>query len=136
MSKKVVRRAIDKLLEDIADGKVYASRAPDNAVAPYVILQRPSSERWRSINGPSGMAQATIQIDVYHSTSYAAEELAGDIETILDGYRGVVYYGDDSPQASVRIAGVSLQSDADFFDQTEKPFLHRVTGFYLVTYEQ
>jgi len=136
MSKKIVRRALHELLKNLASGKVYASRAPDDAVAPYIILQRESSERWRSLNGPSGIAQATIQIDVYADTAYGAEGLAGDVETILDGYRGLVYYGANSPQDSIRIGGISLQSDADLFDQTEKPFLHRVTGFYLVTYDQ
>lgn len=116
--------------------RIYAMRAPQNATAPFVIYQRVSSERWRHINGPTGMIQATVQIDSYASTYHAAKELALLIEGVLDGFRGTVAYGGDSPQATIRFGGISCQNDIDLFDQTDEPFLYRVSADYLITYEQ
>lgn len=133
---KTVERGIYDLLKSYASGRVYIMRAPQGATAPFIVFQRTGSERWRSINGPSGIAQADIQIDVYAETLYAAKDLAATIEAAIDGYRGTVYYGNNSPQDSVVICGISLQNDIDLFDQTDEPFLFRNSMSYLVTYEQ
>lgn len=133
---KTVEPAIFELLKSLNSNRVYPLNAPQNVTAPFIVYNRVDSERWRSVNSPSGIAQATIQIDVYAATYQAAKELALSIENTLDGYRGLVYYGTDSPQEFVRIAGISLQNDVDLLDQTEKPLLFRNSANYLVTYEQ
>lgn len=134
---KLVERGIYELLKTKASGRVYFLRAPQNSTAPFIILQRASGNRdFRSINNPPGIAQVVIQIDVYAEEYYEAKTLGAEIETLLDGYRDTVYYGDDSPQDSVRIAGISFQGEGDLLDQTDQPFLYRHTADYLVTYEQ
>lgn len=133
---KTVERGIYQLLSSLASGRVYAMRAPQNATAPFVVFQRTSSERWRSINAPSGIAQALIQVDAYSETYYGAKDLGASIETILDGYAGTVAYGTNSPQDTVEITGISLQNDLDLFDQTDEPFLFRNSMTFLVTYRQ
>ena len=138
---KYCERAIYELLKALAGGKVYAMQAPHNAPGPFVIFQRIDSERpgKATLNrtaGQGGLAQATIQIDAYAASYFAAKDLGVQIETILDGYRGTVYYGTNSPQESVRIAGVTLQNDSDLFDQTDQPNLFRNSATYLVTYQQ
>lgn len=134
--KKIIGRAIHALLEPVLPGKVYAMRAPDGDKGPFIIFQRVDRENWRAVNGPSGIAQATVQVDVYAPLYYDAQELAAQVETVLDGYRGDVYYGGNSPQDFIKVGGISLQGDADIFDQTDEPFLQRVTATYLVTYYQ
>ena len=132
---KIPERAIHALLEDFAGGRVYALRAPQNATAPFVIFQRVDGNAWRAINGPDGIAQAVIQIDSYAREYYEAKDLAGEIQELLDGYRGTVMHGPDSPpQESIRIAGISYQNDVDIFDQTDMPLLFRVSANYLVTF--
>lgn len=133
---KYVEKAIFETIKTLASGRVYGLRAPQNVTAPFIVFQRIDSERWRHVNGPTGMAQATIQIDAYAETLFAAKDLGLEIEDLLDGFRDTVYYGSDSPQEYVRIAGVSLQSDDDLIDQTDEPFLYRNSATYLVTYEQ
>lgn len=132
----MMERAIYELLKDLCGGRVYALRAPQNSPDPFVIFQRLESERWRSINNPSGIAQATLQVDAYAQKYYDAKDVAAQIESILDGYRGTVTLDGDSPQQTVRIAGISLQSDSDMIDQTDEPLLFRNTASYLVTFEQ
>lgn len=139
---KTVTPAIYELLKGITainvagQVRVYAGRAPDNATAPYIVYQETDSERWRSINNQSGIAQAYIQVDAYADKPFAASMLGADVETALVDHRGIVPYGTGSPRPSVRIAGISFQNGSDMIDQTEKPFLHRRYAVYLVTYEQ
>lgn len=116
--------------------RVYAMRAPQNATAPFVVYQRADSDRWRHINGPSGMVQITMQIDIYAATYAQSRSLAVQLEAILDGFRGEVGYGSNSPVDKVRIAGISCQTDVDLIDETDTPLLYRVSADYLVTFEQ
>lgn len=135
---KFCEQALYELIRaELGHNRVYPLRAPQNETAPFVVYQRiGSNDRFRSINTPSNIAQASIQIDVYASTYESAKEIAGQLERILDGYRGTVYYGTDSPQQSVDIKGISLQNEFDALDQTEEPFLYRNSADYLVTYGQ
>lgn len=119
-----------------AGTNVFAMRAPHGITTPFVIFQRVTSERWRALNTASGMAQATIRIDAYAPDYYAAKALAAQIEAAIEGYRGIVYYGLNSPQESVWLAGVSIQSDFDLQDNTDEPFMFRNSASYLVTYNQ
>jgi hypothetical protein len=120
----------------VADDKIYALRAKQGDTGPFIIYQRISSERWRHINGPTGMVQAMMQIDIYTGDYNETKALALQVETLLDGFRGTVAYGGDSPRATLRFGGISLQNDVDIFDQTDEPFLCRVSQDYLITYEQ
>lgn len=115
--------------------KVFQARAPQNQQPPFVVFQRSDSQRWRSINGPSGMTQTTFQVDVYARTALEAKDLALAIEGDLDGFRGTVAYGNTSPATTLRIGGISHQGDFETIDQTDNPFLYRISADYLVTYD-
>jgi hypothetical protein len=131
--------AIYELLDDIAlfSGRVYALRAPQNAVAPFVVFQRIDVDNWRSLTAPSGIKQATVQIDIYAENYKASRTAAKSVEDALDGFRGMVNIsGTSPPLPSVRIAGITMQGDQDLLDQTDEPFLYRVSADYLVTFEQ
>lgn len=129
---KLVEKALYELLKTHAVNRVYALRAPQDALSPYIVFQRTDSDRWRSINNPSGIAQAYIQVDAYAGSYYAAKELEALIETTLDGFRGDVQTGGDT----IKIAGISLQNDLDLLDQTDSPLLFRNSASYKVTYHQ
>lgn len=127
---KIVEKALVELLSAIPN--VYVHIAPQNLTDDFVIIQRTTSQRWRSTKAPSGIAQATIQIDCYSKTYYGSKTLGGQVETILDGFRGVVTH--DS--VNYRIGGLSLQSDGDLLDQSDEPLLFRNILTFLVTYDQ
>ena len=124
-----------EIIKNLCDGRVYASRAPQNAQPPFVVFQETSSERWRDINAPAGMAQDTIQLDVYSDNNFQAKEIALQAEILLDGFRGVVFFGDDSPQSFVDFRGISRQNGGATLDQTDEPFLYRYFADYRVTYK-
>lgn len=135
MTLKIIEPAIYELLKSLAAGKVYHQRAKQNE-KDFIVFQSVDSERWRSINNPSGIAQEYIQVDCYNKESFAAKRTAAQVEDILDGFRGDVAWGTDSPQEFVKIAGISRQNGIDLIDQTEEPLLFRSSATYLVTYHQ
>jgi len=133
---KILERALFTKLSSIENVDVFTARADDNITGDFIVLQRTDSERWRHINAPDGIAQAKIQIDCYSLDYWKAKEIAAEVEAMLDGFVGIVYYGDDSPQNFVDIAGVTMQNDFDTFDNTEEPFLYRNLSNFTVTYKQ
>lgn len=133
-----IERALYQLLKtaNIPGNRIYALRAPQNSPNPFVIYQRTSSERWRHVNGATGMVQAVFQIDSYADQYHDARSIAQQIEEAIDGFTGTVAYGSATPQATIRIGGISCQNDLDLLDETDEPFLYRVSADYLITYEQ
>lgn len=139
MTLKICEPALHALLiaaATAAGSNVFAARAPQGQVGSFIVFQRATGTRWRSINNPSGVAQALMRIDAYAPDYYAMKALAAEIEAALDGYRGLVYHGSNSPQDSVLIAGISLQTEFDLQDDTDEPFMERNSASYLVTYHQ
>lgn len=132
----MIEKAIHSLLSGLCSGRVYALVAPQNATAPFIVYHRQGGERWRAVDAPSGMAQVTIQVDAYDNDFYGMKDLAASIEAILDGYRGTVSYGSNSPQDTLRIGGIALIDESDTIDQSEEPPLHRNSTDYSVIYEQ
>jgi hypothetical protein len=128
--------AIYEKLKDLNSGRIYPLRAPDNLTQDFIVYQRLDSDRWRSINAPSGMVQASIQLDCYSQSYYNVKSMASTVETRLDGFRGSVPYGTNSPQDEVRVGGIVLETDSDLAEITEEPFMYRVTMTFNVTYEQ
>lgn len=142
-AKKQVEPALQELLKDVLPnfkGKppIFFLRAPNNIKeAPFIVLSRSDGgERFRSINGPSGLAQVVFRIDVYDVGYYSCRANADKVETALDGFRGIVYHGDDSPRDFTRIAGISLETETELVDETDDPVLYRQSVTYRVTFEQ
>lgn len=134
---KTCERGIYELLKTLAGGQVYAMRAPQNAVPPFIVFQRINTEKLgRHLQGGAHLSQASMQVDVYANDYYTAKDLSADVETILDGFAGTVYHGSASPQEFVVISGIALQNDIDLLDETDEPILNRNSASYLVTYQQ
>lgn len=132
----MLERAIYELLKTLANGEVSYMRAKQDAKGPYIVIQRVDSARVRSLQGPSKLPSAYLQIDCYDQSYIASKELSYQVETILDGFRGTVYYGGDSPQESVTIGSISLQNDLDLLDETDDPVMYRNSLTFLVMYHQ
>jgi len=139
---KIIERSFYELLKGLAGGAVYMMRAPDKAAGPFLIVQRVDSDRsYDSINTAGGIAKAYIQVDAYHPKYYGAKTLSGQVEAILNKFRGVVnvtYLADDGSTVNEaqNIAGISLQNDVDIFDDTDQPYLFRNSNVFIVTYYQ
>lgn len=141
MTLKYPEKAVYEIIKDLAvvaaENQVYVGRAPQGVTGDFIVMNNTDSARMRELTAATGMAQATVQIDCYSESPFGAKDLAAAVEGALDSYVGVVSYGDESPQESIRLAGANLQNMFDVVEPQERtPFLYRTTSIYLVTYEQ
>jgi uncharacterized protein DUF3168 len=111
-------------LAALVGDRVYPEVAPPNCGVPFITYQRLNGDRTRSLSGPSGLAESTIQIDAYALT-YATAHLVGDlIRKTLDGYRGVV----PGVPGDTRIGSAVLKDDRDLYDDSVQPALYRLSA--------
>lgn len=137
MSKKICIPAIVEMLNPLAAGNVFIGRAPQGQKPPFIIVQKLGGDRFRDMKGPAGVAQNRVQIDAYDERYNNTAKLGTDIEAILDGFTGAVYYGDNDPQDEfVEIIGLTLIDEGDILDETDHPILWRNNAEYLVSYKQ
>lgn len=128
-----LEQAVFALLNGVAGGGPnYPLMAPQNVRPPYRIYQRIDGTRFGSMDGPSGLAQARIQVDSYAPTYEAAKLDSETVRQAIDGFSGTI--------AGIRIGGVSqlldLPDQIDPEAQTEtgqKAF--RAAKDYLFTFE-
>ena len=132
MATAIIDEGIVKLLEGVANGDTFAGIAPENQRSPFITFQRVSGDKVRAINGPSGLAQSTFQIDTYSKDYAECRQIADQVRKILDGFRGTVTIGSDS----VRIGGVSMTGERDFTEDNTKPKLYRASVDYLFTFDE
>lgn len=132
----MIQDAIKELIDSTVSNRVYALTAPQSVTFPYVTFSRESIDVWRSINAPSAKVQETYDIDVFGKEYYETQTVADNIVNILDGYRGTVAYGTDSPQESIKILGISLQDSDDNIIEIDEPLVYNVNLNFLITYER
>lgn len=132
MATALIDQGVKELLDPVVSEAVFARIVPQNQRAPFITFQRVTGNKIRDINGPSGLAQTSFQVDVYADAYLECKQLADAVRLILDGYRGTVTIGADS----VRIAGVSFQAERDFIDDGVDPKLYRSSVDYLFMYDE
>ena len=132
---RYIEPAIYELLKNFVSGRVSAMIASQRAEMPFIVYQQIDSSRWKTITGTTGMAQASIQVDVYSPRYHEMKAIAAQVEQLLDGYDDTVYYSLDGTEDQVRV-GISLQNAEDMGDSEGDPFLYRNSAVYLVTYNQ
>lgn len=106
--------------------RIYFTDAPEPPTVPYVTLYRIDAPRVHSLTGPSGLAAARIQVDVYAKSATAARAIGKAIRESIDGFRGL--------QSGVNVQGVLLLDEMDGY--SESPELRRVTQDYRVWYNE
>lgn len=133
--------AIYELVKGLVSNNAFWMAATPGQAAPFIVYQQVDGNTLgkavlnRSA-GVAGKAQSYIQVDCYATDPQSAKTLGKSVESTLDGYAGTVYYGDDSPQNSLVINGITYQNDIDLVDRTDEPLLFRNSAVYLVTYNQ
>ena len=86
----MITKAVRQILvnANIAGGRVYAGRAPDNEPTPYVrINQTMVPERCHE---GIGMKIYSVQIDIYSRKYAEVASIAETLIDLLDGFTGVV----------------------------------------------
>jgi len=110
----------------LVGSRIYPLKLPQAATYPAITYQRVSGDRIRSLDGPSGLADPRIQLDLWDKTYSGVKALADTVRGALDGFRGLM--GTDN------IGGVLLLSDSDFYEQGVEVF--RVIQDYSIWHKE
>jgi hypothetical protein len=125
----ILEIAVQAMLEEIEGSNgVYADEAPQDVRAPYLIHSREGTDRDFCLQGPTGLADARIEIDAYSPSKLEALKLSGRVRQALNGFRGTV--------SDVEILACRLDTDSDVFVDGTDPKLFGVPSFYLISYRE
>lgn len=106
----------------IGSQRAYPVLASKNAVAPFVVYQRVSTIRDRTVAGDSGRNEATYRVDIYNTDPTEAEALAETISNGLSSYSdGTIRY-------------IYVENEHDASDLSGDPSLYRLIMEIRVTY--
>lgn len=105
----VLRNAIatTQTTSSVVGSKVYPLLAPAATALPFITYRRAGIRRSQTLSGPMGVAQVTIEFDVFAATYEGARDLADRLRMVLDGYGGTF----DNTQ----VKQVSLENEQDDF---------------------
>lgn len=125
----------DSNISSIVGGsRVYAIKLPQGQVLASIVFSKISGIGDYHLQGPSGLSRPRIQIDCWAQSTDAASALGALVKERIDGFRGLMSYGSDSPQASVEVLGSFLDSEREDYDDTAK--LYRVSLDYLIWFRE
>ena len=99
----------DAGVKALVASRIYPNVAPKGARGgAYLVYQRISTPRVRSMDGPSGLASPRLQLTCYGPTYAKAMALAEAVRLALDGYAGVT--------GGVTVQGVTVLDEGDIPD--------------------
>lgn len=75
------------LLASLAGGKRFWLRAPQGIKPPYAVMQRITGIRDNHFQGPSGLVESRVQIDLYDKTYDGVAVMARSVVSSLSGRR-------------------------------------------------
>ena len=99
-----------------------------------IIYTRISGQGDHFMQGPTGLARPRYQIDCWAQTAGAATALANLVKERLDGYRGPMPYGSNSPQDFVTVQGVFFTDERE--DYNAENNLYRVSRDYFIWHRE
>lgn len=125
----ILEVALQSMLATI-DGSngAYPLYSPQDQAAPYILFGRVDTDRDFTLQGPSGLADARIEITAYAPGYQQALTLSGKVRQALNGFLGTV--------EDVEILACRLDTDADTFEDGTDPKLFGAQSFYLISYRE
>lgn len=126
--------ADDAVSSVVGGARIFPLRIPQGATVPCVVYTRISNVGDHHMRGPSGLSSPRVQVDCYALTADEATSLADKVKWRLDGYRGAMPYGSNSPQAEIEVLGVFFDSERELYDDATKFF--RVSRDYFVHFRE
>lgn len=125
---------IDSGASEQARYRIFPILLRQGEVRDSIVYHRISGQGDRHMQGPSGITRPRIQIDCWSQDADAAASLARAVKASLDGFKGTVAYGSNSPQDSVEVLGVFFDSERDDYDADGKLYL--VSHDYLIWFRE
>jgi len=108
----------DADVASVVGTRVFPAPAPQNTAAPFVTLQRVSTERVYSDDGYSKLCGPLLQIDCWsdapeYAGSYLeAKKAAQAVRHALNGFRGMM--------GPLRVQETTIETEHDLFDAQDR----------------
>lgn len=125
---------ITELLGEGDNARIYPVAMPQAPVLPTMTYQRISTDRDFATTGPTGLATARIQCDVWAPTSggvsgyWNSKKIADAVRRLTNGYRGLMGEGGVNVQLCV------FEGDRDLYEDGVK--LYRVNFSLLISHHE
>lgn len=106
----------------VSGGRIFPVKAPQAVVKPYVVVEKISGERMRSVAGPVGRARPRFRVHVFGDTYSSVKAIITEIRIMMDGYSGLM--------GTVQVDAVSLETEADLYEDITK-IHHCLLDFFI-----
>ncbi|WP_298494507.1 DUF3168 domain-containing protein [uncultured Maritimibacter sp.] len=114
-----------------AGGRVHWLRQPEGqSGVPFVVLQEISETEPMSLDGPTGLKSARVQLDVWADLLETAAYAADVIEAAINGFAGV--QGDTRFHVITKV----MRRDMGAVDADERRVLTRVSTDYAIVWSK
>lgn len=97
--------------------RVYPLMMPQGVTDASLVYQRVGGVADTTLEGPVRLRETRLQLDAWSLSADLSATLIGLAETRLNGFSGLVAYGDDSPQAQCDVRGIFLDREFDGYDK-------------------
>jgi len=95
--------------------KIYPVIAPQNVVAPYIVVFKVDGPRDHSHDGASHLANPRFQLSVFSTTYSEAKAIAAALQAALEGYTGTM-----GGAGGVAVNGVFYENETDLYEPDTK----------------
>lgn len=114
--------------------RLFPVKLPQGETRDSIVYSRISGLGDHHMQGPSGLARPRIQIDCWAQSLDAAVSLANLVKERLDGFKGSMLWGDNSPAEAIVVQGIFFDSEREDYDDTAK--LYRVSADYFIWFAE
>ena len=118
----------------VGGNRIYPVKLPQGITADSIVYTKISGQGDHHMQGPSGLTRPRIQIDSWSQSMDAASSLADLVKERIDGFEGLMPWGENSPAEAIVVKGIFFESEREGWDEGAK--LYRVSRDYLVWYAE
>jgi hypothetical protein len=118
----------DEAIAALLGAKIYPGVASQGATPPYAVYKTIGTNAWRSADGPTGMRNLRLQLNVWAMTEALADQVADAISGKMDGYTGTI--------GTTSVQDIVLEDETDECEESpeyEGKRLYGMTQFWLIT---
>lgn len=111
----------DATVSTMVDGtRIFPLMMPQGVRKPSLVYQRVGGANDLTMEGPAGIRETVMQVAAWALDPDQAARVIGAAEARLNGYSGLMPWGDDSPQAEADFRLITLDRERDGYDAAAK----------------
>lgn len=118
----------------VGAARIYPIKLPQGEERASIVYSRISGQGDHHMQGPSGLNRNRVTIDCWAPTADAADLLARQVKARIDGFKGSMLWGENSPEEAIVVQGIFFDSEREDWDKEAD--LYRSSKDYFVWFEE